>query len=77
MYQQSILIAVIERALYEKFFQENYLWEILVSAQGPKGGVGKASASHMVLGFFICFFTQDTEQRVWKNVPSRGHNASS
>ena len=42
-----------------KSFSERIIWwESFTNAQEPTVGVGKASVSHMMVGFFICFFAQ-------------------
>lgn len=42
-----------------KSFSERIIWwESLTNAQEPTAGVGKASVSHMMVGFFICFSAQ-------------------
>lgn len=50
------------------------------SAREPRAQGGKPSVSHLVVGFFICFFCpnvlEETEQSVWETVLLRKQNAS-
>ena len=58
MHQWSILLAIVGRALCEKDFLGEVLWESFTNAQKSTSGVGEVSVSHMVVEFFICFFAQ-------------------
>lgn len=82
MHLRSILNTIIRRKFYEKLFWENYLWETFTNALEPTAEGGEASCESQdgrILYLLFCpNVLEETEQRVWKNVPSREeHNASS
>lgn len=68
-----------KRVVWETFLGELFVVEF-ASAQEPRAQGGKPSVSHLLVGFFICFFCpnvlEETEQSVWETVLLRKQNAS-